>query len=998
MISKVTYFFRFILSAIFFVFLSGVQAFAQERCGAACVFAGPRLASVQSSESELLNPVLSGLLGTHVSISVLDWNAIASAELDLLGVLGESGQDIIVSDPSQVANIDLTLLELIEASAVVAEADGDTALVSALNALSIPIAELNQTINLADLISINLPRGALAELELNALDLIGGAIQLYNYENVVTTTQPVALDSTFLQLFGIGGAEILLQVIEPPHFECGGAGTTFHTSTIRAKLSVDLADISLDTGVLETALGPVVGGLVAVDIVLADIDLYFEFGRVDGEVVSADPVTKTASVVLAPSAIDLYLGGIDDAIFFNREQPIQQSDVDYATLGALEISLFGGLIQQSAAIDIKSFAQSAPSTGETLFFSPPYPQRQAIGDGVSSFSNLVGTLAQSLDIEVRGSLGGLIDPVVDLIIEPLLKDIVGDLLVNVISPVLDISVDPLLAFLGIGIGEGEVAVLGVTSQCLDFSDCPVSGPAPDGFSIANYGAPSHVIYETMFMGLTAPDEETGSLANSTATGDDDDGLDDEDGVSVPPLIPGQTQIIEISVTETSGESGYLQGWIDWNGDGSFSETEQVAKDVTLAGGGVISLSVIVPTNARLGQSFARFRWSTEAGLSASGAAPDGEVEDMSVVVANPPAPLVAGKMHADTGSGSGIAHDAIMNGNEVVLDGIVIRVETLAGEILAETMSNTSGDWSLTLPAGTNESVVVLTVPPVGWLTISETTVGPSELVVSDNSDGQIVLNISPTSAISDLSLGLVPMPRLFNDVQTFVQAGQVATLRHQYVAGSPGTVSLGLADVNDRSAGSVSVALYLDNDCDGTPDIVVTGGISMEAEDRLCLVSRVATSSAAANGVNITYRLTAETLLKDTNRQILLENFDRIIIGRDGGGLIVEKSVENLSRMSGETSFNTGGPGDVLLYRLKVENLGFATLQDVKVYDQTPPYTNLDGEITQSIQLGNGTECTLNWPETVTVGYVGDLRWECNGAMEPGTSTTLKFTVRIQN
>ncbi|KMK63812.1 hypothetical protein [Puniceibacterium sp. IMCC21224] len=180
------------------------------------------MASVESSESELLGPILSGLLGTDVGLSVLDWNAMAGANIDLLGLLGENGQDVTVSDPGQIANVDLTLLDLVQASAAVAEADGDTALVNALNALSVPIAELNQTINLADLITIGLPQGSLATLELNALDLIGGAIQLYNYENVVTTTQPIALNNAILEQFGIGGAEILLQVVEPPHFECGG--------------------------------------------------------------------------------------------------------------------------------------------------------------------------------------------------------------------------------------------------------------------------------------------------------------------------------------------------------------------------------------------------------------------------------------------------------------------------------------------------------------------------------------------------------------------------------------------------------------------------------------------------------------------------------------------------------------------------------------------------------------------------------------------------------
>ncbi|WP_047998511.1 GEVED domain-containing protein [Puniceibacterium sp. IMCC21224] len=401
---------------------------------------------------------------------------------------------------------------------------------------------------------------------------------------------------------------------------------------------MDLADIELDTAVLDGALGALVGGLIATDVTLGDVDLYFEFGRVDGTILSADPATKTASVILAPSAIDLFLGGIDDAIFFNRDRPIAQSDVDFATVAELDVSLFGGLVQESAGVRVKSFAQSAPQTSETLFFSPPYPQRQAIGDGASSFSDLIGTLAENLDVEVEDSLGNLVGPLIDTTIEPLVGDLVGGLLVDAISPILDLTVDPLLGFFGVGIGEAEASISGVTSICTDYADCPVSGPAPDGTATANYGSPYHLIYETLFMGSAVPDTESAPQTNATATGDDESGIDDEDGVVLPPLPVGTTQTVEISVSETGGEAGYLQAWIDWNGDGTFGAGEQIANDVTSNGAGVISLSVVVPPNARPGASFARFRWSTQADLDPIEIAPDGEVEDHAVALSGTPRP------------------------------------------------------------------------------------------------------------------------------------------------------------------------------------------------------------------------------------------------------------------------------------------------------------------------------------------------------------------------
>lgn len=968
---------------------------AQEACGAACVFAGPRLASVQTSEAELLGPILSGLLGTDLSLSVLDWNALAGAEIDLLGLLGENGQDVTVSDPEQVANVDLTILELVQASAAVAEADGDTALVNALNVLSVPVADLNQTINLANLITIGLPQGSLANLELNALDLIGGAIQLYNYENVVTTPEPVALQSDVLQQFGIGGAEILLQVVEPPHFECGSVGTQFHTSAVRAKLTLDLADMALDSTLLDSALGGL-GGLTATDIAIGDLDLYFEFGRVEGTILSADPATKTASVMLAPSAVDVFLGEIDDAIFFNRTRPIAPSDVGYATVGQVDISLLGGAVRESAGIRVKSLSKSGSQPSETLVFSPPYPQRQAISSGASSFADLIGALADNLDVQVEDSLGNLVGPLVDTTVEPLVGDLIGGLLVDAVSPILDLTVNPLLGFFGIGIGEADASVTGVTSICTDYADCPTSGLAPDGSATASYGAPYHFIYETLFLGSAVPDAETGHQGNATASGDDEKGNDDEDGVVVPPLPSGTIQTVEITVRETGGDVGYLQAWIDWDGDGTFEANEQIASDVTSGGVGVISLSVAVPPTARPGNSFARFRWSTQSGLNPIEIAPDGEVEDYAVVLSGPSHPRLSGNVIADTGAGNGIPHDGSLNGGELGLGEISVRVETPDAELIALALTDDLGGWSVSLPAGFDGPVVVSVVPPNGMVTISESTAGSPAIIPSSPNDGQILLDLSADSIVSNLTLGVVPLPRLAEDSVVYAQSGQIALLPHDYVAGSAGSVSFSVENLTLPAEGGASVALFHDENCDGATGAIMSAPFVVEADERICILSRVATGSGLPDGAAITYQLIATTTLAGDSVVVQTDNMDRVIIGRNGG-IVLEKTVENLTRMTGEGHSNKGGPGDLLLYRIRIVNTGAAPVRGVKVHDHTPPYTSLEGEITQAVTINSGAECALALPDTVTAGYVGGIRWECDGEVLPGSTAAFEFRIRIQ-
>lgn len=104
-------------------------------------------------------------------------------------------------------------------------------------------------------------------------------------------------------------------------------------------------------------------------------------------------------------------------------------------------------------------------------------------------------------------------------------------------------------------------------------------------------------------------------------------LDDNDGVIfVTPIERGKTAVVKVEASK----SGFLNAWMDFNIDGSFEEQQdQIFKDVLLSPG-VNELSFEVPVDAKSGDTYSRFRFSTAAGLSFKGCAPDGEVEDYKV--------------------------------------------------------------------------------------------------------------------------------------------------------------------------------------------------------------------------------------------------------------------------------------------------------------------------------------------------------------------------------
>jgi uncharacterized repeat protein (TIGR01451 family) len=155
----------------------------------------------------------------------------------------------------------------------------------------------------------------------------------------------------------------------------------------------------------------------------------------------------------------------------------------------------------------------------------------------------------------------------------------------------------------------------------DFSDAP-----------SGYGSARHTIVAGNRLGA-AIDAEGAAQPSANADGDDNIGSDDEDGVTIGTVQRGAIATITVSV---SGAGGFLQGWIDWNGDGDWADAgEQVAtnlqdngtRDFDGAANGQIRVLALVPATASATNAYARFRWSTTSGLSSTANAANGEVED-----------------------------------------------------------------------------------------------------------------------------------------------------------------------------------------------------------------------------------------------------------------------------------------------------------------------------------------------------------------------------------
>jgi hypothetical protein len=160
---------------------------------------------------------------------------------------------------------------------------------------------------------------------------------------------------------------------------------------------------------------------------------------------------------------------------------------------------------------------------------------------------------------------------------------------------------------------------------MDFGDAP-DQPYPT--LLANNGA-RHVIVSGVRLG-PAIDAETNGQPNITATGDDIAGVNDDDGVTFAGnMVPGQSY----AVTVFASTAGFLNAWVDFNGDGSWAQAgDQIFINKTLVPGNNVLLFAVPSTATWGANAFARFRFDTTGGLSYTGLANDGEVEDYKMKV------------------------------------------------------------------------------------------------------------------------------------------------------------------------------------------------------------------------------------------------------------------------------------------------------------------------------------------------------------------------------
>ncbi|PAW55713.1 hypothetical protein CKQ80_10505 [Pseudomonas moraviensis] len=239
------------------------------------------LASINTAQSNILNPLFSGLLGGNVNLTALGWDGLLNTDINLLSYLNQLAINLNVAagNYTQLLNTQATVTQLIQAAATVVQLNGATAtVITALGQLQ--VAAINAApVKLGDILQLQTGTTAAGlDANLQLLQLIQGVVQLANSKSAVAATLPISV-------LGLANVTVRVKVIEPPQFSAIGDPARakanplgpdriyVRTAQIRTLLSVNLPVLTGVTGLTNAVLGlvgtltPTLNALLSLNLV-----------------------------------------------------------------------------------------------------------------------------------------------------------------------------------------------------------------------------------------------------------------------------------------------------------------------------------------------------------------------------------------------------------------------------------------------------------------------------------------------------------------------------------------------------------------------------------------------------------------------------------------------------------------------------------------------------------------------------------------------------------
>ena len=337
-----------------------------------------------------------------------------------------------------------------------------------------------------------------------------------------------------------------------------------------------------------------------------------------------------------------------------------------------------------------------------------------------------GDFAAITDQTVIIGAGATTQTVTVTVVDDELVEDAETFVVNLTDPKFDGATDA--SRVGIGDTQGQGTIW---NNEADYGDAPDTY----GTTAAANGAQHSCVYG--FQLGAAIDGDADGQSTADATGDDADAHgDDEDGIVFNATLVKADVDTTCSVTVTASSAGKLDAWMDFNQNGVFDDPAERLFPTTDLSTGENIVPFAVPSSATVGNTFARFRFSSAGGLLPTGSAADGEVEDCRKEIIDGTTEQPVG-VDVPSGGDFVLSLDVLGGDNILVEDDIgTDLLLTPMGSVGSLTLTGSSGDDTFTIDLSNGDAI------PAGGLIIHGEG-GSDSVVVTSATFGTMVYTFS---------------------------------------------------------------------------------------------------------------------------------------------------------------------------------------------------------------------------------------------------------------
>ncbi|UOA33707.1 hypothetical protein DSM110093_03803 (plasmid) [Sulfitobacter sp. DSM 110093] len=426
----------------------------------------------------ILNAVLSAALGTTVGLDVLDYEALADADIDLLSFsdalasrldVTAGNYEVLLTKEADLTNIAGALLDTGLGEEVT------TALTTIIN------SGASELLNVSDLILIEgedvkaLAPDLLPKITVKALDLLKASVDIINAERHIESDLDVGIDGLVSVDFDLVVGE---KKAKSGWITIGERGTTLHTAQTRLKLDLKLepsifAPLGLD--ILSVNLLPLYIEVAGATASLTDIDC--SVSEPDDVIARFDTGTDPLNGVTGTHVAEVFLGQFDPPDFNDNTTPLNKDKLHPADLLKIEVDLFlakveiAVLLEAAIPLGISEQAQTEFILSEVSNYDPPPFKEIGSGDlltGVLSAVMKEVDVSWDFDLELLEINFGFLTAIVEATLEGTLNTLQSGIppILSGLTLALDDAIDELMETLGLGIGEADLALHGLACDKL----------------------------------------------------------------------------------------------------------------------------------------------------------------------------------------------------------------------------------------------------------------------------------------------------------------------------------------------------------------------------------------------------------------------------------------------------------------------------------------------------------------------------------------------------